>query len=407
MILKPALGIVLFFAISPVSLFAQYAFELSPLSGIMVSHSIGTANLNLRKSMGIQSTVIWKLPPNNATIPAHPPARYRYLGFSVLGMDMGDGFLNGTTLHRENTSRMGMGAGAMMVAGSNIPLKKSSGKNNLRFQSGFGPLLVTKYYNSITNPNNLAISSVFNFGTQLKAQFLRKINASSTLSAGVELFHVSNSNFQKPNYGLNYLQYSMGWSHTFHESGEKTAADSGHLRNRMYYIGKVSAQYASRFQGSVRMAYRKFRNDYPVYYPVLILEGNYGFSNKKVNTDLIPIEKQPLPKGEWRIGWNLFHEIAATAKSENGTWLSLAPRWELGLFGRRIFRFGFIDVFIDLGTYVIPPQSDRIKLLFKNRWLYNSFGTQYRLNKNVFLMTRIKAHFHVADYLETGLVFRL
>ncbi|MEY3922348.1 MAG: hypothetical protein RL634_2109 [Bacteroidota bacterium] len=387
---------------------AQHSVELSSVSGLMVSHSDVTNNLNLRKSLGFQSTVLWKLPPNNSTIPTHPASNYRYLGFSVYGMDMGDGFLNGNKTIREQLIGMGIGAGGMMIAGANIHSKNASSKNDLRVQCGFGPMLVTKYYNPVTNPLNLAISSTLNFGSLLKGQFLHQLSKSSTLTTGLELFHVSNSNLQKPNNGLNYFQASIGWMQKLHETASHQSTVKGKpYKDRCYYIGKPSEQFASTFQVSFRMAYRKYRSDYPVYYPVWILEGDYGFTNKKINVAGSAKDQQPLPKGEWRIGFDLFHENAATAKSVNGTLLSIDPRWELGLYGRRVFRVGFVDIFIDLGTYLIPPKADRVKLLQKSKWLYNSFGTQYRISKNVFLIYRMKAHYHVADYLEMGLVGRL
>lgn len=396
------------FLLFPIFLHAQYSYEFSSMSGLMVSHSKITDNLNLRKSLGLQSTVLWKLPPNNSTIPTQSSSNYRYLGFSIYGMDMGDGFLNGNKTTRQQLTGMGIGAGGMMIAGANIHINNSSSKNDLRIQCGFGPMLVTKYYNPVTNPLNQAIGSTLNFGSQLKGQFLHQINKSSTFTAGLELFHVSNSNLQKPNNGLNYFQASVGWMQKLHETvSHQTNMNDKSYKDRCYYIGKSSEQLASPFQVSFRMAYRKYRADYPVYYPVWILEADYGFSNKKSYVGKTSTEQGSLPKGEWRIGFDLFHENAATATSVNGTLMSIDPRWELGLYGRRVFRVGFVDIFIDLGTYLIPPKADRIKLLQKNKRLYNSFGTQYRISKNVFLIYRMKAHYHVADYLEMGLIGRL
>ena len=406
--LKALSILMLFIAIFPFDLRAQYSYELSSMSGMMLSHTPFTHNLNHRKSLGLQSTVIWKLPPNNSVIPAHPPLNYRYLGFSIYGMDMGDGFLNGNKLLRNKMTPMGFGAGAIMIAGTNMHLRAGADKNDFRIQSGFGPMIVTKYYNPLRNPGNLAISSVLNFGSNLKAQFIHQIKPSSTVTIGFELLHASNSNFQKPNYGLNYVQGSIGWMYKFHTSSTPTHQDSSKtVKDRSYYVGKSSAQYASKFQISYRMAYRKYRLDYPVYYPVWILEGDYGISNKSIHVGSEFTDQKPLPKGEWRIGVNLFHESAATVKTVSGEILRIDSRWELGLYGRRVFRVGFMDVFIDLGTYLVPPQADRIKLLQKNKFIYNAFGTQYRVSKNIFIINRMKAHAHIADYLEIGLVSRL
>ena len=398
---------IIFFVKCSKGVYAQESFQLSAMSGAMFSHSSVTDNLNFRKSLGIQSTVLWKLPSSTSNLPFKSAPNYRYLGFSVYGMDLGDGFLNGNKMVREQLTGMGLGAGVMMITGANIHLNTSSNKTDFKLQCGFGPMLVTKYYNQISNPTNLAISSALNFGSQIRGQLHHQVNTSSTVSAGLELFHISNSNFQKPNIGLNYIQANIGWMYLLHDRGKHASSNTPLSNDKCYYVGKSSEQFSSPFQVSFRMAYRKFRSEIPVNYPIWILEADYGFSNKKMKINQNDNHRSSLPKGEWRIGLDLFHENAATTKTGNGTMFSIDPRWELGLYGRRVFRVGFVDVFVDLGTYLIPPQPDRVKLLQKSKWLYNSFGTQYRISKNVFLIYRMKAHYHIADYLEMGLVARL
>ncbi|MEY3780293.1 MAG: hypothetical protein RJA00_282 [Bacteroidota bacterium] len=43
---------------------AQYAFELNTLTGSVLAHSKYNQNLNARKSLGMQASAIWLLPPD-------------------------------------------------------------------------------------------------------------------------------------------------------------------------------------------------------------------------------------------------------------------------------------------------------------------------------------------------------
>ncbi|MFN5384651.1 MAG: hypothetical protein ACK5CZ_08190, partial [Bacteroidota bacterium] len=43
---------------------AQYAIELAPFIGSVLAHSKYNQNLNARKSLGMQASAIWLLPPD-------------------------------------------------------------------------------------------------------------------------------------------------------------------------------------------------------------------------------------------------------------------------------------------------------------------------------------------------------
>ena len=399
---------------------AQYALEFATISGKMLAHSVYNTNLNGRRSLGLQATAIWLLPSDTGGLISRSQ-KHRYVGVSLLSMDMGDGLMNTIVNDPKAVVPMGSGHGAMAVSGARLVMPPVLGFNALQMQWGFGLLYLTKFYDSVSNPLNLAMSSALNFAAQLKVQAVRHISPQSTVSVGIEMFHTSNSNWQKPNVGLNYAQLSLGWVHRFHPGK--------HLdKDPCFWKGESIKQLSVPYQISTRYAYRKYRRDFPVYYSVFIAEGSWGLPNSYRLTELrsnpkdakldeteLATSKQGMipqklgigmPRGEWRFGVNVFYETAAVGKDAGGRVFSLDSRLELGAFARRVMRFGPLDVFLDFGVYLVPPQSDRIIDLEKTQWFYNAIGTQYRINNHWLLIHRLKAHYHVADYMELGLLYQ-
>jgi hypothetical protein len=396
---------------------AQYAVELATISGKMLAHSVYNTNLDGRRSLGLQATAIWLLPTDTGGLISRT-VKHRYVGFSLLSMDMGDGLMNTILNDRKALVPMGTGHGAMAISGARLSMPPILGFNALQMQWGFGLLYLSKFYDSVSNPLNLAMSSTMNFAAQLKVQAVRHISPKSTISVGIEMFHTSNSNWQKPNVGLNYAQLSLGWVHRFHPGKHMD-------KDPCFWKGESIKQLSVPYQVSIRHAYRKYRKDFPVYYSVFTAEGSWGLPNSYRLTELRSyaemkesgLAKTPkgmdsrqygvgMPRGEWRFGLNVFYEDSAVGRDASGTLFSLDRRLEIGAFARRVMRFGPLDVFLDFGLYAVPPKSDRITDLEKTRWFYNAIGTQYRINKHWLLIHRLKAHYHVADYMELGLLYQ-
>lgn len=374
---------------------AQRRLQFSGMTGTVLSHSMYNRNLDNRKSLGGQVSYLWDV--SQDSIGYSKKISKKYIGISLYGLDMGDGFLNGEQSLRKTLPLMGFGTGGMVITGINKKFPGSLGVSSLGLQFGFGPMVVSKYYDAIKNSSNQAIGSMLNFGSQLKLQFAHPVSTNTFLSLGAEMFHVSNTNFQKPNVGLNYIQGSFS---LIHNLDRKFSQKENHQQSSFKKV------CIAKYQISTRTAFRQFRMDYPINYAVLILEADYGIQMKNhiQNVQNLYFE---MPKMEWRLGFNYFYEMPRTVQKPDRNLLSLEARSELGLYVRTIFRMGWVDVFLDLGYYLVPPQADRINLLQKNKFIYNTIGSQYRISKDVFLIHRMKAHLQIADYLEMGLLFRL
>lgn len=89
---------------------------------------------------------------------------------------------------------------------------------NLRL--GLGAAWVTKKFSFASNIENVAISTNLNIMASLNANLQIRITEKSKIYLGLNALHLSNGGFKKPNYGLNMLGASGGFSIAFSNKRE-------------------------------------------------------------------------------------------------------------------------------------------------------------------------------------------
>jgi len=101
---------------------------------------------------------------------------------------------------------------------------------NVTLRLGLGVAWVTKKFNFASNIENVAISTNLNIMAGLNADLQIRITDKSKLFLGLNALHLSNGGYKKPNYGLNILGASGGFSVAFSNKREckipkKSSAD--------------------------------------------------------------------------------------------------------------------------------------------------------------------------------------
>ena len=104
-----------------------------------------------------------------------------------------------------------LGSSFAIYPSINFPLVKDS-YNSLNFKIGLGVGFLTKKFHRIDNYKNFAIGSHFNITASLFGEYRRKISRMTTLTIGFGLTHFSNGSMKTPNYGLNIITASVGFS---------------------------------------------------------------------------------------------------------------------------------------------------------------------------------------------------
>ena len=391
---RKIIGLLLFLGLFAGELQGQYELSVHGMGGNMKSHSAYNRNMDSRPLRGIQVEEMWLVRPEPSG-GIGPANSLKMLGISAFCYDLGDGLRPVNDWVNKGKPAMGQAFGIMTKVATKTVLGIHSlggrGINQFRWEFGGGFLYVNQVFDSLRNPANEAMSFPVNFAAQMRLQLVSHVTKTLSVSAGVYGFHTSNSNWRKPNVGLNYAGLDVGLHYRFHERQLQHQGTSGITVRDACYLGKkrVSMLSSEKWEVALKGAVREYRWDRPVVYSCFVGSFQYQLGDRF-----------------WRLGMDVFYE-KGSGKLVGGETAAnpLKSRIETGFYLRKIFRFGWVDMFMDLGGYIVPPQSDRVKDLSKNKYFYNALGAQYHLNEHWSVLHRIKAHKNIADYMEFGVSY--
>lgn len=252
---------------------------------------------------------------------------------------------------------------------ADLPLLRVN-RFDLSWKLGSGIGLTNRKYDSIFNPENIAIGSNINLMIvmALKAQFSFGKNR---LSLSADLIHFSNSAFRVPNLGLNVPFLSVGFKRKLGNVKRPLSESYKFNRNRIYsgFFGVFSLKETMPF------GLRK----YPIYAGSFFLKSVFG------------------PKAGAEVGLDVFSnqshfEVEPLVEKSQ---LNLI---QLGLYAAYFVPMNHIHFVFGMGAYV----RDWYK---PNGPLYHRVGVRYQWQNGCFGHLAIKSHWAKADYLELGLGF--
>jgi hypothetical protein len=244
----------------------------------------------------------------------------------------------------------------------------------LNARVGTGVAYLTKVFDQVTNPKNVAISSHFN-GTVVLGINLRYQSKANNFALGAEMSHFSNGSAKMPNLGLNYpfLTFSYG-------------------RN----IGKIQPRIKPRI---VREKLSPWQL------------GVNGIISRK---EVFPVSGKKYPV----YGLNIFARKVFSPKlglemAIDGVYkttiLDYLPEFEkkptdivqLGFFAGYVLTFDRLSAVVGMGGYF------RDRYLPEDRF-YHRIGVRYQLKSNIQLGWTLKSNWGKADYWEwsVGYVFK-
>lgn len=252
------------------------------------------------------------------------------------------------------------------------PVLGAEKKFHLSFRFGTGPVILDKVYDEQTNPENTFFSTTVSFIVLLNAAMNLRLNERTNLHLAGFYNHISNGGIKNPNKGINFPTLSFGVDYNMRPMPFKH-----HVKNDSVSLQSYKWRFDIVTFGGAKTDI-KGHEHYPVYGLMpsvsrvigrlsalsLALEGTVDLADK--------------------------HEIERTVIEEDGhlvdhKYLSVLLGHEL-LIGRFIFSIHF-------GVYLYSP--------FKRRnIIYERYGLTYRIYKNISVGTNIKAHGHVADFLD-------
>lgn len=247
------------------------------------------------------------------------------------------------------------------------PFLAAHNKFSFSFRLGGGIAYLDKVYNPITNPDNLFYSTKISFPLVANLMVNYRLNEHFLLRLGGTYKHISNGGIRQPNKGINFPSATLGVDY---------ALRPGYFAERQALEKRIEA--SKRSYHIALLGTLKDRKDIPTdKLPVIGLTayGTQKFSRLSAFTI----------GAEWVADYTLKEQL-----KDSGTDKDFQRGSLLAGHALHIGRFRFSQ---QLGVYVYSPAKARDPV-------YQRWGLEYHTEKKVFWGINLKAHRHVADFLD-------
>ena len=237
---------------------------------------------------------------------------------------------------------------------------------SLSFRLGGGVAYLDNPYHPENNPQNLFYSTAFSFPlvANLMANF--KISEYLILRAGATYQHISNGGISQPNKGINFPTASLGVNYAIRTAAfpVRGAAQQEEAKKRHFLLALIGSYHD--------------RSDIPDQQAPLI--GLTAYVSQPIG------RISALTAGaEWIADYTLKEELESRGEKKG---------FHRGaLLGGHELQIGRIRLNQQLGVYVYAPVKGKDPL-------YQRWGLEYHTLNNLFFGINLKAHRHVAEFLD-------
>lgn len=243
-------------------------------------------------------------------------------------------------------------------------------------KTGIGIAYLDNIYDPVTNPENHFYSTHFSFLLFMNFSLNYRLNDNINFRAGGYYNHISNGGNSQPNKGINFPTASLGIDY-YPESSSFPA------RSREDYHKEEDRSSAFRF--SVFFTLKEISKDDRRKYPV------YGIS----------------PKYSYQVGRlsavsGGFEFVSDGSLKQQITEYDIADsdHIRLSLFAGHELLIGRFNFYQELGIYIYSPWKAKDPV-------YQRYGLEYFIHKNLLAGASFKSHRHVADFLDFRISYSL
>ncbi|WP_224997255.1 acyloxyacyl hydrolase [Cesiribacter sp. SM1] len=252
----------------------------------------------------------------------------------------------------------------------------SAHKNfSVSFRLGGGVAYLTNPYDEETNPQNLFYSTRFSFPLVANLMANYRLNELLLIRAGGTYQHISNGGINQPNKGINYPTATLGINYairpaTFIERQPQSEEEQGDKQN--YLLALIGSRHD--------------RTDQPEEQANLI--GVAAYVSQRIGRI-----SAVTAGAEWIADYTIKKELESRGEDKDFQRGALLAGHEL--------QIGRIRFNQQLGVYVYAPHKGRDPV-------YQRWGLEYHTPKLLFFGINLKAHRHVAEFLDVrvGVRFR-
>lgn len=255
--------------------------------------------------------------------------------------------------------------------------------NFIGFKLGLGLSYLTKKFEPLENYKNIAIGSHVNVAINLMAEYRRKLNEFTELSAGISLIHFSNGSTATPNYGLNLPMVSLGVSRRISKPNDKILERKPLIPPFSYkpnkiYVFNIQAAYGTKNMGDV------FGERFNVY---MASASALKYFNEISSIGL-----------SFDFSWDGSHEALLTRKGIiNPSFITvmrpgIAPTYEM--------RISHVLLGFNVGFYWGGKEKSEGDI-------YEQLMLKYLVYKDIFVSVNLRAHGARAAFIGWGIGYRL
>ena len=252
------------------------------------------------------------------------------------------------------------------VAGFVEAFFRAHKKTSISFRIAAGLSIETKPYDEIHNPENLSYSVPINEYSQLSLALHYQMKQKIRVNLSANYNHISNGGFKQPNKGINYPTVSLGLDYFPKPFPFKD-------RPKQKYRGLKQRRY-----DAACFYFPKKIIEHPNYFTIFGI--STGVSQQIGRISAITLDAEFIWDGS--VKWKMKNQFNSNKNYQQGA-LLLGHEF---LMGRFIFNQ-------KIGVYIY----DQAKY---NDPVYQRYGINFYITKQIFAGVHIKAHRHVADFIE-------
>lgn len=325
--------------------------EVQQRGGFIIAHRDLMNHIPESHTLGGEVSIYYQ---TNGKSDYHKIYNYPKYGITILGSTLGNQRIIGDLF----------GAFAF----GDFPFFKGE-KNDLSGNIGIGIGYVSKIYDPVKNPKNVAISThinaLVNFGLKYRHYFKNDLN----IVLGLNATHASNGSSRVPNLGVNLLYAAIGLGYQFKSVELKTKEHIIDLDKKWKFTA---------------LGVFSFKEVYPIggkLFPI----GNLSFVATKRLTNKSGIEI-------YADGFYKSSTLILTDKVGMTRWNII----QAGVFGGYNLYINKLRVLVGLGVYVYDKYNP-------NGLFYSRLGFKYQINNHLVVLLGLKSHWAKADYVEYGI----
>ncbi len=248
---------------------------------------------------------------------------------------------------------------------------------SIRF--GIGPAFMTRVYDPVSNPGNTFYSSHISFIVLLNGSLNYRITERMNGRLFANFNHISNGGIQNPNRGINFTTFGAGVDYNL-----RPIPYTKRVRNDSVDLLPDKWRFDLVLFGTGKTDIKG-----EAHYPVIGIFSNVSHVIGRLSAVALGFEAT--------VDMADRHEIQRLADAGEG---ELTDHKYLAVLGGYELLIGRFNLNILMGAYLYSP-FERMDPV------YQRYGLNFRLNDWVFTGISIKAHRHVADFMDfrVGIIF--